>query len=480
MYTNQMIIPQAYSNQFGYYGGYPNMGYPPQMPQTISVSQNGYEIYPPTADAMNSQHSPFMNPPVSDIQSQGLPQPYWDQNSQMNMMQSQTVPFRYVPGANGPIEAHRPDGTVEYINMNRGGTTVSSGGFNPVTQTNTPQASQIGYTNNPYMRFQGQYLPQQNAGYGYQYGYSPFPTYGQNQFDREISEILYNEDTSFYDPMGALEEILLTDEEREAVNRNRQIQFSGYDYYGRPIYNTYGANVKAQEAFNTARKNVQTYFTKLSKICHAYFGEDINEDEMMKRFDPIKEAPKPAQLTPQEVEYRRQIQWVEYCNDLDKRLAQEDQMEYGRRLLKLQYYQKIRDSHTKMLGVQPGESYDLNTFMNNGYKILAHDFVENGRRRLKDASKKYDSKAFRSSIAINTNKPVPIKSKDDEYIQIEERLRRVYEKNKSSAMMALPDGSFAFGIAPPGQDQETYRQRLFAEAIERKRQRDAAARSIGC
>ena len=477
MYNNQINYYQPYSNQPIMNGGYPNMGYPPQMPQIIDVSHNGYDVYAPTQQNFNSQYSPFINPPVvqQNIQQPGLPQPYWTQNVQNNFQQSPSVPFTYVPGANGPIEAHRADGQVDLINIhNQGGSTVSAGGFNPVTQTNSPSAAQSGFVNNPYSRFHGQYqAPMPNYNYN---GF--FPMYGQNQFDRELNEILYNEDVSFYDPMGALEEVLLTDEERDKLNKNRQLQFSGYDYYGRPIYNNYAANAQQQEALQQARLNTQLHFTKLSKICHAYFGETINEDEMMKRFDPIKEAPKPAPMTAQEREYNQKIQWVEYCNELERKLNYEDQMDEYKRILKMQCFQKIKDSHDRMLGVTPGEHYDFKTFANNGYKILAHAFVENGRRRLKDASKKYDSRAFRSSIAINTNRAVPVQTKDEDYVSVEERLKRIYEKNKTP-MMALPDGSFAFAIAPPGVDQEVYRQRLFKEALERKRKKDEATRAMG-
>ena len=68
---------------------------------------------------------------------------------------------------------------------------------------------------------------------------------------------------------------------------------------------------------------------------------------------------------------------------------------------------------------------------------------------------------------------VPMSSKDDDYIPIEQKLKEIYEKNKgSSLMMALPGGGFAFGIAPPGVDQEEYRQRLYKESLDRKAHRD--------
>ena len=447
----------GYNNSYYGYnqnGGYP-YGYPP------SPFQNGVPDY------MNSQYSPF-----------GLgvaPQQPYIGNSYIPNNQD----FQYVPWRVAPVEVTYDNGVTQQLpppTMNvPGGTTVNDGGFNPVSGTSTQQVSSQGYGYNPFYSGNGRvYNPSymmNNVPYSplcYNY---PF----QNEFNYQLADLMYNSEVE-YDIRPDLENILLTDEEKRSANAYRNVQ---YDYYGRPIgQSAYEDNARRQEEFEQQRLNQQLVFTAIAKVAHGYFGEQIDEQATMEKYDPVPKNNIPRQKTYFEMtpEERKQYDADKRVYDTQKLIYDAANYENIRRMQDQQrsyYYTKIKESHDKLIGVNPGEHYDLNTFMNNGYKLVISAMEDRSKLSRKDGARKYSSNQYRQMIHNTTGMNVPMSSKDDDYIPIEQKLKEIYEKNKgSSLMMALPGGGFAFGIAPPGVDQEEYRQRLYKESLDRKAQRD--------
>lgn len=447
----------GYNNSYYGYnqnGGYP-YGYPP------SPFQNG------APDYMNSQYSPF-----------GLgvaPQQPYIGNSYIPNNQD----FQYVPGRVAPVEVTYDNGVTQQLpppTMNvPGGTTVNDGGFNPVSGTSTQQVSSQGYGYNPFYSGNGRvYNPSYMMN---NVPYSPlcynYPI--QNEFNYQLADLMYNSEVE-YDIRPDLENILLTDEEKRSANAYRNVQ---YDYYGRPIgQSAYEDNARRQEEFEQQRLNQQLVFTAIAKVAHSYFGEQIDEQATMEKYDPVPKNNIPRQKTYFEMtpEERKQYDADKRVYDTQKLIYDAANYENIRRMQDQQrsyYYTKIKESHDKLIGVNPGEHYDLNTFMNNGYKLVISAMEDRSKLSRKDGARKYSSNQYRQMIHNTTGMNVPMSSKDDDYIPIEQKLKEIYEKNKgSSLMMALPGGGFAFGIAPPGEDQEEYRQRLYKESLDRKAQRD--------
>ena len=448
----------GYNNSYyGYdqYGGYP-YGYPPYPSQNV------------TPDYMNSQYSPFgigMMPPQ---------QPYMQNNYIPNNNQE----FQYVPGRIEPVQVTHANGVTEQLpppNMNiPGGTTVNDGGFNPVSGTNTQQVSSQGYGGfNPFYGPNGRiYNPSymmNNVPYSpicYNY---PF----QNEFNQVLNDVMYEEGVEC-DIRPVLENMLLTDEEKRSANAYRNVQ---YDYYGRPIgQSAYEDSMRRQEEFEQQRLNQQTVMTRIAKVAHAYFGEEIDEQATMEKYDPVPKVVKPKtylEMTPEE---RKQYDADKRVFDTQRLIDEAARFQYTveeRERQRAYFYGKIKESHDKLLGVQPGESYDLNTFMNNGYKLVIASMNEAVKLSRKDGARKYSSNGYRQVIQNQTGMNVPMSTKDDDYVPIEQKLKEIYAKNKgASLMMALPGGGFAFGIAPPGVDQEEYKQRLYKESLDRKAQRE--------
>lgn len=439
------MAPQMYNT-----GGYPNYGYPPTMP-------------------MSGQYSPFFAPFSN-------PQP---------------APF--IPGVTVPMEitSGGQTYTIPASAGNQGfvpgGTTISQGGYNPVTNAVNGAKGSTGF--NPFVQFNGVPIPQntfinpalapqqrtpiQDHRFGFEpfdpdripnpqtlqpqpmmgmgvYGFgnmlgNPYANRWQNSFDVQIQELLYNEEPSVMDVRSMLEKVILSDEEREKVDRSRSYSsIIGYDYYGNPIYSNpssaYQASAQRQKEFEEARVNYQKHFTNLSRIAHAYSGETIDEAAVMERFDPVpKSKPMPGQnmfnyfnASDEEKKEFEETQLVastaRILNNIEAIQNCEQIMDQQKRMM----YAKIKESHDKLIGVNPGESYNLKQYMDNGYKIGVNIAMQKAKTAMRNGKIKYSSSSFRNDIAQYSHNPVPVSTKDDEYMttSIEQRIKAIYDRNK--------------------------------------------------
>ena len=473
-FGNQSPQPFYQNQMMPNMGGYP-YGYPPAMPQQMIQPMQ----FPSFGQGL---YSPFVSPFPN-------PQPYQPP----------------VPGVTAPLEVQDKSGnvvTMPATGFNPGGTTVSQGGFNPVSGVTTPPAAGLGF--NPFTRFIG------NPGYQVpnmpmmqpQQGFSPYvpqprpPMFmngyyqtlynaanAQNQFN--FQQTLYSEEPSVTDIENILRQIVLSDEEREKINHNQQGYVVGYDYYGNPIYNNgysaYQANQERQRQFEEARHEFQLYCTQLSKVAHAYSGETIDEEATMRRFDPIPQQPIQKQFnyytaTPKEREdYEKEMQYMA-CQDLISKIPQIDAMEQNLANQRLAMMDQIKASHDKLLGVEPGQHYDLKTYLDNGYKIGVNAAMQQARSDSRNGTNKYSRNEFRAGLSMNTNSAIPITSKDDEYVSVENILKNVYNRNRmADSIMRNQNGQTVYtseAVSPT----EFERHRLFLEKTQQQKAQDEAKR----
>ena len=267
---------------------------------------------------------------------------------------------------------------------------------------------------------------------------------GQNQFNYTLQDFLYEEQPSAIDARELLAQVVLSDKEREKIGQMRN-DIIGYDYFSRPIYSNngyYRQSMEMQQQFEQARYDYQSYFTNLSKIAHAYSGEKIDEAATMKRFDPVPPAPpapkyfNPMTATPEERKAYENNQRVANCLMLDNMSYQCEAMKTYNDLIRENLYAQIKASHDKLIGVQPGEHYDMKTFMDNGYKIGVDIAMRKAKSANRNGTTKYSRSAFRQDMNANPRSinqaQVPVTSVDDEYVSVEEMLKSVYNRNKAN------------------------------------------------
>ena len=93
-------------------------------------------------------------------------------------------------------------------------------------------------------------------------------------------------------------------------------------------------------------------------------------------------------------------------------------------------FAKIKESHDRLLGIEPGQPCSLQQFLDNGYKLCAANAAKEIKAKLKTGYDKYSTNNFRQALARETHSQIPIQSKDDEYVPIEAMLKNIYEKNR--------------------------------------------------
>lgn len=442
-------------------------------------------------------------------------------------------PMPFMPGVHTPLEVTDKNGNTTIIPPQahvQGGVTMAQGGFNPVTGMITPSVGSFGYSSNPYTNpqlignpgYSPGPNPQPNAGYGvYEppnyprpqqfqpFGYhgQPMPQYGypnmlnpyyynpylaQNQFNTYLQEYLYEDGASAFDPREMLQNAVLTDEEREKIYSKRN--YIGQDYYGRPIYSDpYRASQDRQNEFEQARKNYQEYYTRLSQVAHAYDGEQIDVEATMKRFDPV---PPTNPLNQPKVfnwytatedernEYQKDMR-VEFTNALFAKINNLDNLENNAMAHKKALYAQIKASHDKLIGVEPGTHYDLKTFMDNGYKIGVNNAIQKAKSANRNGQSKYSQNSYRQGMAQVTNSQIPITSKDDEYVSIEQTLKGIYDRNRRDSMILSQQQTGPGMYTTPevssqvpefGSEREAHQ--YFLQEIQKKKVQDEIRRSV--
>ena len=311
---------------------------------------------------------------------------------------------------------------------------------------------------NPYMNYYNNY----NNGFGnpqqsmYSYAnnglmnplFRPINGVPVNDFNSVVFESLYNDDG--IDIRSELNNIILTDDERERAEKNRFAHSGvivGYDYFNQPIYSSsYGNNNNIQNDFEQARERYVDHYMMCSEILHSYEGnvDKMDREKLRKRYDPFKNMQQNNQNmmngfnTTARMYSASQNEREEYAKDL--RIMQTWQMdtdfnraEYNNQV-KRQMMQKafadIKASHDAMLGVEPGQSYDLTTYLDNGYKIGIAMAKQQAKKAMRNGRMLYSSNSYRAALAKKSGHPVRVDSMDDEYIPIEVSLKEYYSKNK--------------------------------------------------
>lgn len=284
---------------------------------------------------------------------------------------------------------------------------------------------------------------EQQTPIGAQMGLGMFPfNRGQNEFNYTLQDFLYEDQPSAVDARAMLADVVLSDEEKERANSMRP-EILGYDYYSRPIYSASGYYRQASESqkmFEEARHNYQSHFTMLSRIAHAYSGEKIDEDATMKRFDPVPPPPpqpkyfNPATATPEERHQFEREQFAQQGIMLDAIATKYESDMIATDMYRQQLRAQIKASHDRLLGIEPGQHYDLKTYMDNGYKLGVDIAMRKAKSANRNGTTKYSRYGFRNDMNANprsaNQSQVPVTSSDDEYVSVEAMLKSIYTQNK--------------------------------------------------
>lgn len=448
MYYNNFMTPPNTGISMG---GYPNYGYPPNY--AYGMGQNMSMINGPIEATFKDGST------VTIPSQQQYQQPIGVYNPPMynSYQQQDTAGYNSVNPANV---------STEYI---QGGSRINRGGYDPVSRTFSPQAATQGY--NPFMgntsvpitmqqnpanpngfepydpakRSNNIYYSSMNNGlnrFNFNSYYDPV-TYSQNSYNFDLQEILY--DNSISMDNSYFWNLMFGNKGEDTVH------IIGYDYYGNPIYdNPKLAAEKQQEEYNTWRNTQIGVNVALTKIVAHNSGKKIDLDESKLRdfFDPM---PKQSQLpvyqprkipkTPKEKEEAEIEAGMIIAAEACARVDMMERLRPQREAYEAYLHKLIKDSHDRSLGVEPGTNYDLKTYLDNAYNLRIQSAVRESKLRSKVGYDKYSTNNFRAHLANETRSPIPIESKDDEYVPIEQMIRNLYAKNKKTSLaLENPNG----------------------------------------
>lgn len=464
------------------YGGYPN-GYPPQNYNNNQWQQPVYQ------QAYDSQYSPFINPttmvPPQQPVYQQMPGPGYPSPQNISPAQQQLSGSPYaVNGQPMPqVTGFNPyEGYYVQPSMNPNlpmqpppppyapNPFVYSNG-NPALAGGPIQYPQ-GYGYNGYTSSYGA-NPALSGGFNqYSYGYTdPWKVHDQ-QFNTMLNEISYGGAVPDFDPFIALRDVILTDDEREISMSRRPL---GYGYNGVPLYSN--EQIEYQRRYEEeSRTFVTNFWISLAKAAHTGSGDNITSEEVEKIYrynpQPVNVVPQYMEMNRDQMEFAQRLAKVDEMQSLAKCFAQYDQIQtmLGQRIE--EGCKKIKESHDKILGFEPGQEVSLKDYMSNAGLLYVDAMVRETNQLRKDGTLRYTSDRYKGLI-YGGNGPIQ-KTYDtalnnDDYVPLESRIKEQYVRAKTKVnIIRNQDGSLSVGTKPPSVDPEIQMARdSFIEAATR-------------
>lgn len=326
-------------------------------------------------------------------------------------------PQQYQPYIQNPYMQQQAMKDINYV---QSGTATYTNGFNPYgnnMSTSTTGNAYLDYMNNsnntPFM------TTVRNPYTGASITYNLRP-YIQTPFDNEIREIIYNMDIDHY-----MEDIpynmLISDEERRVNEQKRREDEAVSIYnmtYGLPTMQQY--NMYRSE-FEQFKNDTCDLFSKLHKINNYYFGKEYTEEEdkiVRDMHNPLKDLEAAMErnkkqygfginygkLSPSEIKDMKELQEVRQMNRIAAELDRETEYYQPiRNQVRAAIYKKIKDSHDQLLGVKPGEHYNLDYFLNHGHELVRNAYMSGIVSKVRaEKFKRYNPDRFKTTIYNHT------------------------------------------------------------------------------
>lgn len=335
---------------------------------------------------------------------------------------------------------------------------------------------------NPYCNQQPQYYPPQ-AGYGYNMQYAPTPEYGIRGMYPQTNnyyQMIDSNDLCYQkNPSSGVTLI----EFRTGIIRTRKNELEGI----KPELTYRDPRTEYLERMQEYRRNYTGLMVKLYKAYCVYNNREFNEEEAIKRFDPFPDPPKPidfATATPEEKKKYLRNQQVEKGKMLAAMFAQHQIMEERAEVLRKQAFQRIFESHDKLIGYDRNSSkkYTLKDYLDNAGALRVDALLTNARKARRNGTRLFSPNEFRARLSQDCGKPVPIDNLEDEYVSVKERLEQMRKKKAEGGQQyelcvyRTPDGKTSY-VKEPVFDTEFERHMYFLEAVQAMKDEDDLMRA---
>lgn len=338
-------------------------------------------------------------------------------------------------------------------------------------------------TNNPYYnQQQPQYYPPQ-PGYGYNVQYAPTPDYGVsgmycptyvNGYRPEYidrNDLYYQENPS--SGMSVIEfstGIICTRKDRVEGIKPQMYRNPREEYL---------------EKMQEYRHNQITIMSKLYKIYCDRNNIEFNEEEAARRFDPFPDPPKPlnfATATPEEKKAYLRNQQVEKGKMLAEMFRQDEIRRKQVEILRDQAYQRIFETHDKLIGYKPGVKQTLDEYLEKAGALYLDALMCKARKARRNGTRYFSQNEYCAKLSQTSGKPVPINNLEDEYVSVKERLEEMRKKKEAGGQQyelcvyRTPDGKTSY-VKEPVFDTEFERHLYFLEAVQAMKDEDDLMRA---
>lgn len=347
-----------------------------------------------------------------------------------------------------------------------GGQMIPSQSFNPYSNTriqmsnNRPSYGPVDLSQY-YPNAYSSYFPSANSSY---------PYYSYNTYEMLAEAVMYdNDDVPSQNTEEVLRQLALTEEDRDKIDHNTN-RFGQTNYW-------YQENLRKQQEFENYLRREQEYNVILSKMYHVYHGIEFNEEEIKAIYDPFKNnsqyQPIDYRLLSDEERHRMESKMkVKNTYDAVNSIPQYEQ--YARYLenKRNQTLTKMVDSFHATLGLKPDSECSITTLLSHAGNILRNMAYQKERADQRNAARKYSRNGFRAGLS-QLGRPIPILSKDDEYVSPEEILKSTFDRNKRNTQMSIMQDPITKQIrytSEPVIPSEFEAHKLFLEAVNKMKE----------
>lgn len=412
---DQVMVNDYYqpNNMYGYDTGFgqPIMA-PPQPDPYMQQPSFTYDQYGNMVPVQQQQFTYDQFGNMIPLQ----PQYMYNQFGNTNFQQQPVYDQLSVKMSSGEVYHNNP-----YIKQQidpgyiQSGTTTYTNGFNPYNMQSTGNAylDYMNSSNAPFMTS----IRNPYTGASITYNLRP---YGQTDFDIGLRDIIYNMDLEHY-MQDIPYDMLISDEERRVAEQKRREEDAASIYnmnYGLPTMQQYNAYRSEFEQF---KNDTCDLFSRLHKANNFYFGKEYTEEEdkivremhnPLKRIEDAMEINKQqygfgvnyGKLSPSEIKDMQELQKVRQTKriaaDIDREI---NYLQPMRDQIRAAIYKKIKDSHDQLLGVKPGEHYNLDYFLNHGHELVRNAYMSGKISQIRaEKFKRYNPDRFKTTIYNHT------------------------------------------------------------------------------
>ena len=354
--------------------------------------------------------------------------------------------------------------------------------YNQQPMVNQYYNNQYCNTNNPYYnQQQPQYYPPQ-SGYGYNVQYAPTPDYGVSG--------MYSTYTNNYRPEYIVPNDLYYQANPSSgmsvvefstgiiCTRKDRVEGVKPQIYRNP-------REEYLEKVQEYRHNQITIMSKLYKIYCDYKNIEFNAEEAARRFDPFPEPPKPlnfATATPEEKKAYLRNQQVEKGKMLAEMFRQDEIRRKQFEILRDQAYQRIFETHDKLIGYKPGVKQTFDEYLEKAGALYLDALMSKARKARRNGTRYFSQNEYCAKLSQTSGKPVPIHNLEDEYVSVKERLEEMRKKKEAGGQQyelcvyRTPDGKTSY-VKEPVFDTEFERHMYFLEAVQAMKDEDDLMRA---